>query len=67
MNQEVSNVFSTCRCWQVVAIFFCSMRINASLKSIDIDGIHLTDELVCGALRDALANNSDLESVTLRV
>jgi hypothetical protein len=43
-----------------------AMRINSSLKSLDVDTFHLTNELVCGALRDALANNSVLESLTLR-
>jgi hypothetical protein len=44
---------------------FAAMRINSSLKRLDVDSFHLTDELVCGALRDALANNSVLESLTL--
>jgi hypothetical protein len=44
---------------------FIAVRINTSLKSLDVDTFHLTDELVCGALHDALANNSVLESLTL--
>jgi hypothetical protein len=44
---------------------FAAMRINSSLKSLDVDKFRLTDELVCGALRDALASNSVLESLTL--
>jgi hypothetical protein len=44
---------------------FVAMRINTSLKSLDVDTFHLTDELVCGALRDALAKNSVLESLAL--
>jgi hypothetical protein len=44
---------------------FGVMRINTSLKSLDVNDFHLTDELVCGALRDALATNSALESLTL--
>jgi hypothetical protein len=45
--------------------FFVAMRINTSLKRLDVNGFHLTDELVCGALRDMLANNFVLESLTL--
>jgi hypothetical protein len=45
---------------------FVAMRINTSLKRLDVDNFHLTDELVCGALRDTLANYSVLESLTLR-
>jgi hypothetical protein len=44
---------------------FAAMRINSSVKSLDVDKFRLTDELVCGALRDALASNSVLESLTL--
>jgi hypothetical protein len=44
---------------------FGVMRINSSLKSLNVNDLHLTDELVCGALRDALASNSVLESLTL--
>jgi hypothetical protein len=44
---------------------FAAMRINTSLKSLDVDTFHLTDQLVCGALRDMLAQNSVLESLTL--
>jgi hypothetical protein len=44
---------------------FIAMQINKSLKSLDVDTFRLTDESVCGALRDALANNSVLESLTL--
>jgi hypothetical protein len=46
---------------------FAAMRINSSLKSLDVDKFRLTDELVCGALRDALASNSVLEDLTLRL
>jgi hypothetical protein len=45
--------------------WFVAMRINSSLKSLDVDSFHLTDELVCGALRDTLANNSVLETLPL--
>jgi hypothetical protein len=44
---------------------FIAVRINTSLKSLAVDTFHLTDELVCGALRDMLAQNSVLESLTL--
>jgi hypothetical protein len=44
---------------------FVAMRINASLKRLDVNDFHLTDELVCGALRDMLAKNCVLESLTL--
>jgi hypothetical protein len=44
---------------------FAAMRVNVSLKSLDVNDLHLTDELVCGALRDMLAKNSVLESLTL--
>jgi hypothetical protein len=44
---------------------FAAMRINSSLKSLNVDTFHLTDEIVCGALRDMLVNNSVLESLTL--
>jgi hypothetical protein len=44
---------------------FIAMRINKSLKSLAVDTFDLTDELVCGALRDMLAQNSVLESLTL--
>jgi hypothetical protein len=44
---------------------FAAMRINTSLRSLVVDNCRLTDELVCGALRDALAQNSVLESLTL--
>jgi hypothetical protein len=42
------------------------MRINASLASLDVNDVDFTDELVCGSLRDMLAQNSVLESLTLR-
>jgi hypothetical protein len=44
---------------------FIAMRINTSLKSLAVDAFHLADELVCGALRDMLAQNPVLESLTL--
>jgi hypothetical protein len=44
---------------------FAAMRINTSLRSLVVDNFRLTDELVCEALRDALAQNSVLESLTL--
>jgi Ran GTPase-activating protein (RanGAP) involved in mRNA processing and transport len=44
---------------------FIAMQVNKSLKSLEVDTFDLTDESVCGALRDALANNSVLESLTL--
>jgi hypothetical protein len=45
---------------------FVAVRINTSLKSLDVNDVDFTDELVCGALRDMLAQNSVLESLTLR-
>jgi hypothetical protein len=45
--------------------FFVAVRINASLKSLNVNDLHLTDELGCGALRDMLAKNFALESLTL--
>jgi hypothetical protein len=45
---------------------FTAMRINSSLKSLDVDTFHLADNVVCGAFRDALANNSVLEDLTIR-
>jgi hypothetical protein len=44
---------------------FVAMRINTTLKSLDVNEFHLTDDLVCGALRNALADNSVLESLAL--
>jgi hypothetical protein len=44
---------------------FVAMRINTSLKNLNINGFNVTDEVVCGALRDMLATNSALESLTL--
>jgi hypothetical protein len=44
---------------------FVALQINSSLKFLDVDTLHLTDELVCVALRDALAKNSILESLAL--
>jgi hypothetical protein len=44
---------------------FVAMQVNKSLKRLDVDTFHLTDESVCGALRDALSINSVLESLTL--
>jgi hypothetical protein len=44
---------------------FVTMRINTSLTSLDVNDFHLTDELVCRSLRDMLAQNSVLESLTL--
>jgi hypothetical protein len=45
---------------------FVAMRINTSLKCLDVNDFHFTDELVCRALRDMLEKNSVLESLTLR-
>jgi hypothetical protein len=59
LRTEGADIDSRCRWLQP---FFVAMRINTSLKSLDVDSFHLTDELVCGALRDALAQNSNLES-----
>jgi hypothetical protein len=44
---------------------FVAMRINITLKSLNVNEFHLTDDLVCGALRNALADNSVLESLAL--
>jgi hypothetical protein len=44
---------------------FVAVRINTSLKSLNVNDLYLTDELVCGALRDMLAQNSVLEALTL--
>jgi hypothetical protein len=40
---------------------FVAMRINTSLKKLSINGFIVTDEVVCGALRDMLVTNSALE------
>ena len=42
---------------------FVAMRINTSLKSLDVDTFHLTDGFVCRALREMFANNSVLLSL----
>jgi hypothetical protein len=44
---------------------FVAMAIKTSLKSLDVNDLDLADELACGALRDALAQNSVLESLAL--
>jgi hypothetical protein len=44
---------------------FVAMRTNVSLKRLDVNDLHLTDEVVCGAMRDMLAKNSVLESLSL--
>jgi hypothetical protein len=46
-------------------LLFVTMRINTSLKSLEVNDFYLTDELVCESLRDMLAKNSVLESLTL--
>jgi hypothetical protein len=45
---------------------FISMRINTSLKSLHVNYFRFTDESVCESLRDMLAQNSVLESLTLQ-
>jgi hypothetical protein len=45
--------------------FFNAMRTNTSLKCLAVEGFRLTDNLLCGALRDALAKNTVLESLAL--
>jgi hypothetical protein len=45
--------------------FFVALRINTSLKNLDVKYLSLSDELVCGALREVLAKNSVLEELTL--
>jgi hypothetical protein len=44
---------------------FVAMRINTSIESLDVNGFRFTDKFVCGCLRDALAQNSNLESLSL--
>jgi hypothetical protein len=42
------------------------LRINTSLKKLDVNRFSLSDESVCGALRDVFAKNTVLEELTLR-
>jgi hypothetical protein len=44
---------------------FVAVRINTALKSLNVDDLHFSDELVFGSLRDMLAQNSVLEALTL--
>jgi hypothetical protein len=44
---------------------FGVMRVSSSLKSLQVNDLHLTDKSVCGALRDMLAKNAVLESLAL--
>jgi hypothetical protein len=45
--------------------FFVALRMNTSLKKVDVNYLHLSDELVGGALREVFAKNSVLEELTL--
>jgi hypothetical protein len=45
--------------------FFVAMRMNTSLKKLNVSYVCLTDELVGAALRDVLAENSVLEELVL--
>jgi hypothetical protein len=45
--------------------FFVALRMNTSLKKLDVNYLPLSDELVCGALREVFAKNSVLEELTL--
>jgi hypothetical protein len=46
--------------------FFVALRMNSSLKKVDVDCMSMSDELECAALRDVFAKNSVLEELTLR-
>jgi hypothetical protein len=46
--------------------FFVALRMNTSLKKVDVDYMSMSDELECAALRDVFAKNSVLEELTLR-
>jgi hypothetical protein len=45
--------------------FFVVFKINTTLKRLTVGPLSLSDELVCAALRDVLANNSVPEELTL--
>jgi hypothetical protein len=45
--------------------FFGALRMNTSLKTLDVGFLSLSDEFVCGALREVFAKNSVLEELTL--
>jgi hypothetical protein len=45
--------------------FSVALRINTSLKKLDVEDLSLSDELVCGALCEVFAKNSVLEELTL--
>jgi hypothetical protein len=45
--------------------FFDALRMNTSLKRLDVSYLFLLDELACGALHDVFAKNSVLEELTL--
>jgi hypothetical protein len=45
--------------------FFVALRINTSLKKLNVNGLSLSDELVCRALGDVFAKNSALEELSL--
>jgi hypothetical protein len=45
--------------------FFVAVRMNTSLKKLNVDCLPLSDELGCEALRGVLAKNSVLEELTL--
>jgi hypothetical protein len=46
--------------------FFVALRMNTSLKKVDVSYLSLSDELTCEALREVFAKNSILEELTLR-
>jgi hypothetical protein len=45
--------------------FFVALRINTSLKKLDVGDLSLSDEFVCAALRDVFEKNSVLKELTL--
>jgi hypothetical protein len=45
--------------------FFVALRMNTSLKKLDVSYVSMSDELACGALREVFAKNSVLEKLTL--
>jgi hypothetical protein len=53
-----------CRRW--LHPFLVALRINTSLKKLHVNRFALSDESVCGALRDVFSKNTGLEELTLR-
>jgi hypothetical protein len=49
----------------VAASSFAALRMNTSLKKLSVGYLSLSDEFVCGALREVFAKNSVLEELTL--